>query len=421
MTKLLFMAVAALIGHCLAFAQNAPAGLTFQGRLTTLSGQPVANGTAKVRVRIFDAPTGGNRLWTSGEGPGQEKTVSVRNGVFAMVLSQGFNSSNNPLTIGPDVFQGGVIYVEVAPLNQPPILPRTQIWSAPWAFWAQTVSNDSITSSKLATDSQSISKITGNNLYVDAGNLGIGFPNPSHTLSMRNLSDSPISNYVRITDFSASGVNRTTLQIQRVEDLGFSISSNTSPLYLGSSQTGVPDTRDITIRAGNVGIGSTSPTQKLDVAGNMALTGLSGNWLYGGARLHIQSLGDKLFLNPNDSKPVWIGGGTGNSDLTITGSLLLTPSERVAMRQGEAGELQINSTGEWPYVWMGSRLVANNDIESLSGNILTSSSDHFIGSKTGSVYLQAGVGGTAGTLFLNPFTEGKVVVGPNRTQGNVGF
>ncbi|MBL8066115.1 MAG: tail fiber domain-containing protein [Chthonomonadaceae bacterium] len=155
------------LGATVARAQTAPAGLTFQGRLTTLAGQPVPNGTTKIRVRIFDAPSGGTRLWTSGEGNGQELTVPVRNGVFSTVLSQGFNSSNQALTIGPPVFQGGVIYVEVQPLNQTPIVPRTQIWSAPWAFWAQTVSDDSVTSSKLAADPSSFSKMSdGNVVYL---------------------------------------------------------------------------------------------------------------------------------------------------------------------------------------------------------------------------------------------------------------
>ncbi|MBL8066116.1 MAG: tail fiber domain-containing protein [Chthonomonadaceae bacterium] len=176
----------------LTFAQSAPAGLTFQGRLTTLSGQPVPNGNAKVRVRIFDAPTAGTRLWTSGEGAGQELSVPVRNGVFSTILSAGFNSSNNPLTIGPTVFQGGVIYVEIQPLNQNPIVPRTQIWSAPWSFWAETVSDgavttpkiadsavttaklslDSVASTNLVADRNSLSKVTDGTLYVNSeGNL----------------------------------------------------------------------------------------------------------------------------------------------------------------------------------------------------------------------------------------------------------
>ncbi len=75
-----------LLSLCLAtvsatFAQTLPSSFNYQGRLTDTAGTPLPNGNYQIIFSLWDAETGGNQLWGSGN-----KTVALNKGLFATSL-----------------------------------------------------------------------------------------------------------------------------------------------------------------------------------------------------------------------------------------------------------------------------------------------------------------------------------------------
>jgi hypothetical protein len=140
-----------------ALQADVPAFLNYQGKVYDSSGLPIgATGTAsapvaspvnrKVIFRIFDAVTGGNRLWT------EEQTVTISLGEFSVLLGQGIDatgtaSSESRPTI-ESVFTSGSAnrYLELTLDNgdnaitaaDVPIAPRQQITTTAYSFRARS-------------------------------------------------------------------------------------------------------------------------------------------------------------------------------------------------------------------------------------------------------------------------------------------
>jgi hypothetical protein len=118
-------------------AQTAPPNaINFQARLTTSSGNPVPDGTYTVRIRFYDAETGGNVK--------HEQTLNnaqVKNGIIAILIGQ-FTAS---------VFDGNT-WMGIKLGSDAELTPRTQIVSVPYAIksnLAVTVPDGSITNAKI--------------------------------------------------------------------------------------------------------------------------------------------------------------------------------------------------------------------------------------------------------------------------------
>ena len=94
---LAFMPPISIIGE--SYAQMTPTRMTFQGRLTDSSSNPLA-GTHNFVFEVYDASTDGNQLWTE-----TQNGVTVVNGVLSAQLG-----SVTPLTAG--VFAGPSIRVD---------------------------------------------------------------------------------------------------------------------------------------------------------------------------------------------------------------------------------------------------------------------------------------------------------------------
>ncbi len=124
-----------------AMAQNtpAPATITFQGRIAKPDGSPVPDTVSSLpytlRISLWDAPTGGTKKWET------IVTVSTKNGVFSTPLEFGANA---------DTALGGNRWIEMKIGNDPPLLPRQQLFSVAYALRANTVPDGAITSEKLA-------------------------------------------------------------------------------------------------------------------------------------------------------------------------------------------------------------------------------------------------------------------------------
>ncbi len=115
-----------------------PTWLNYQGRLTQPTGAAVADGSYQATFRIFDAPTGGNQLWT------ETSAVAAKQGVFSTTLGKvtPFPSDlfTRRLWLEPEI-EGRVL------------TPRQEMGAVAFAMTAQTaltVPDGSITETKLA-------------------------------------------------------------------------------------------------------------------------------------------------------------------------------------------------------------------------------------------------------------------------------
>jgi hypothetical protein len=130
-------------------AQSIPSLMNYQGKVTDNAGVGIGTGTAvnrQIIFRIFDAPTGGNRLWS------EQQTVTLSDGEFSVLLGQGIDAVYSTVTEAPRpsldaVFSGtGARYIEIVvdggdnDLNgaDTAITPRQRFTSTAYAFRAMS-------------------------------------------------------------------------------------------------------------------------------------------------------------------------------------------------------------------------------------------------------------------------------------------
>ena len=130
----------------------APSMMNFQGRLAKQDGTPVSDGLYSVVISIYDAPTGGNRLWT------QTFTGAItRNGVFSIPLgaTNGTQGATAPTgTLNETLFATDRWLQVQLGSTSAPLLPRQLFLPVALAFKANmalTVPDGSITNIKIAT------------------------------------------------------------------------------------------------------------------------------------------------------------------------------------------------------------------------------------------------------------------------------
>jgi hypothetical protein len=108
--------------------------LTYQGRLTDASGNPVADGTYSLTFRLFNSLTGGTALWTD-----QFSSVQTKGGLFSVVLG-----SQATLDLGS--FDDTTLYLQIQVGLALPLTPRVLLTSSPKAAVAGRVHGDLQTS-----------------------------------------------------------------------------------------------------------------------------------------------------------------------------------------------------------------------------------------------------------------------------------
>lgn len=251
-----------------------PGLMSYQGRVVDNTGTGLGTGTPinrKIIFRIFDAGTGGNRLWS------EEQTVTLSNGDFSVILGQGSSASYNgsPETPRPSlltVFGGTDRYLEIVVDNgdgafnntDTPIAPRQRLVSTAFAVRAATA--DSVAS--------------GTDLNLRDSNHGLGWYGSGRPFNGVNL-DGPV-----LYGFGGG--------------------------VLGSVNGAVQTIALRWTNTGNIGVGTATPSEKLDVVGNAKI---SGNLTVGG----MGTFGGGVAAPANDS------GGSGMRLTLFPGSSISTP------------------------------------------------------------------------------------------------
>ena len=212
-------------------AQNVPSLVNYQGRLSNPDGSPLPTADYTLTFNVYDAVTNGVLAW----GPQVfDGVVAQGHGAKIPVVQGYFNVMLGPVdTTGrslADAFGASNRFVEIAVSNRPPVAPRQQILSAPFAFQAGN-------SAKLAgydwsavfgTNDPVAGTISWNRLSLrqTGTNVGIGgvatslptanpwsSPSPTQPTSVSNLSVTLTTTGRPVICFLTAGVSSTNAHI----------------------------------------------------------------------------------------------------------------------------------------------------------------------------------------------------------------
>jgi hypothetical protein len=260
-----------VIGLMVSLAQvgySAPTGtaFTYQGRL--IDTNDTADGLYDLQFRLFSDPI----LDGSQVGPTVEvNDIDIIDGYFMTELDFGssvFNGDARWLDIGVRPGDSNDVHTI---LN-----PRQQVTPTPYAIHANTA-NSSVNGVTGSGTTNRLAKFTGTKvvgdsaIYESGGKVGIGTSSPGAKLEIN--------------------------QNSWVDILKVGLLTSTNRLILSSGATwasisgSITNRNDIVIQHsnGNVGIGTTSPSEKLDVAGNIDVSSNQIKNYYGFPRPNYDS------------------------------------------------------------------------------------------------------------------------------------
>jgi hypothetical protein len=234
--RISLLLVGALLCLVSSIFAEVPQMMNYQGRLIDNLGNPAADGDHQLVFTIYNASE--DIVWQETHG-----AVHTTNGLFNVLLGGGDHSSYGELTA--EVFSDSTRWLGItigAYGVDPEVDPRTKIITVPYAYRVATV------------DGASGGTITSD-LDIPAA-LTVERPDPGPAIHITGSGFTGGSN-IRISD----NYNSTEWGIGSNAD-GFQITERDLAAHLTVEET-----------SGNVGIGNSYPTERLDVDGNIVVSG----------------------------------------------------------------------------------------------------------------------------------------------------
>ncbi|MEI7512930.1 MAG: hypothetical protein WCK01_05765, partial [Candidatus Uhrbacteria bacterium] len=207
--------------------------ISYHARLMDASGFPVSNGDYSVKFSLYDAETGGSRLWTAAGtvGAPSSVTVNVAAGLFTVLLG---DDGQNPLE-GVN-WNSDTIYLGVTIGSDAEMTPRRRLASAAQAFnsnqlQGQSASGTAFGASSVFTINQtSNTEATGTRSALDVRSSGTSDAND---LLIRGVNDQGTS----VFTLNRQGSVTTTGQINALGSGTSTFSGSVSTTFANISQS----------------------------------------------------------------------------------------------------------------------------------------------------------------------------------------
>lgn len=278
-----------------------PVGISYQGYLTGSDTDQTPLGNSEptnyeIQFRIFAAEEGGSAIWA------EKQTVTVDKGVFSVMLGEGDEiSGETALHVDIDTIfddeDASDRYVEITVIESgqsagTAIAPRLRLVTSPYAFLAtKAIMADSIRGDVLSYDTTSteitISKDSKFEKSLDVTGavtmdttLGVDDKLTSGAVQILDGVSASLTDYMlRIGNDSSAALHLDQNEVQAVTstaeagDLKLQILGGN--VGIGKSPVVKLDVSGDAAFSGEVGIGTTTPTETLDVSGTFAVSGLA--------------------------------------------------------------------------------------------------------------------------------------------------
>jgi hypothetical protein len=223
-------------------SKTVPTQLNYQGYLADASDSSAITATLEMTFRIFNSETDGTELWLE-----THSAVEVKGGLFQVLLGSVTSFPSN-------LFDGSPLWLQTE-VGTEVLAPRKPLVSSAYSRRAEMA--DHAETADWATDAQNAVHadtadhcpgvgawtVSGDDVYRETGKVGIGTSSP--------LTELDVTGSVNATTYYGDGSNLTG--ISGTTDNDWTISGN--HMY-----SAVP---------GSVGIGTSSPSAKLDVRGTL--------------------------------------------------------------------------------------------------------------------------------------------------------
>lgn len=270
---------------------DSPDSINYQGKLADNNGNPLT-GNYPMTFEVYSAASGGTFLY------GDDRTtnlVPVTNGIFNVLVGTGTAMGGTTYTNIRQAAQSGTsIYLQVR-VSGTALLPRQRLVASPYALAvaqgsianAEVASGAGITVTKLApgtfpTGAYSFSGSTvtfsGSGIWKSDGSVGIGTTTPGQKLTV--VGDALISGLGGGGTQMVVVDNNGLLSVQSIPGGGSAVagSGSASRLAYWTSSSNLSYNTNLYWDNTNVrlGIGTTTPSQELTVAGDAIVTGLGG-------------------------------------------------------------------------------------------------------------------------------------------------